>query len=157
VTAVDATQVASSRDDCELCRRVREGDPSLTVIDTPVWRVFLNEQFPAPGLVWVCAKEHVEGLWALTDEQAASWAVVLRQTAQAMRAALAAERVYVAHFGENHPHFHAVLLNRSAGQESPAEKGVSLLAATLAAKSAPDAADAAAAARSAHALRAHLP
>jgi diadenosine tetraphosphate (Ap4A) HIT family hydrolase len=138
------------REDCDICRRVVFGDPALTVGETSEWKVFLNEQFTSRPLVWVAARQHVEGLWALTDAQASTWAVVLRETAAAMRTAFAGERVYVAHFGESHPHFHAVMLARSTGAAEPGPRGVSLLATVLASKST---ADVVTAARSAAALR----
>jgi diadenosine tetraphosphate (Ap4A) HIT family hydrolase len=114
---------------------VVSGDPALTVSEHSEWKVFINEQFSSPALVWVAARHHVEGLWALTDGQASSWAVVLRETAAAMRSAFEGERVYVAHFGETHPHFHAVMLARSAVPTGEHDRGVVLLAAALASKS----------------------
>jgi diadenosine tetraphosphate (Ap4A) HIT family hydrolase len=153
VSGADVPHAAISREGCELCWRVEHGDPSLTVTESPTWKVFFNEHFSSPSLVWVCATDHVEGLWALTDVQATSWAVVLRRTARAMREAYKAERVYVAHFGENQAHFHAVMLARPSEQVAPSQKGVPFLASTLAARADGDVASAAA---SAKLLRAHL-
>jgi diadenosine tetraphosphate (Ap4A) HIT family hydrolase len=124
--------------DCKLCRDLRTLPSAFVVLETDDWIVFVNQDYLRPGCVWVQAKEHVEGLWAMTDDQAATFGVVTRATSVAMRAAFDAQKIYLVSFGENHPHFHALLIARTNEHVDAADRGLSLVGAYLASKGAAD-------------------
>jgi diadenosine tetraphosphate (Ap4A) HIT family hydrolase len=139
--------------DCALCADLEVLPAGAVVIDEPEWVVFVHPSYRRDGCLWVQAREHVEGLWSLTDAQAASFAEVARSSAAALRSAAAAPRVYVVSFGENFPHFHALLIARG-DDVPPSDRGLELVGSHLRSK---DDRDDAAAIVKAAALRAHLP
>jgi diadenosine tetraphosphate (Ap4A) HIT family hydrolase len=70
---------------------------------------------PVAGWCVVAPARHVAGWDALEPAEAAALGGLLRRAAAAVRAATAAERVYVASFAEAVPHLHVHLFPRGAG------------------------------------------
>ena len=123
--------------ECGLCAQLHELPTDAVVLRTGDWAVYVNPSYPGQECVWVQAVSHVEGPWALSDAQAGSFGVVMRAAATGLREARGAERVYVISMGENHQHFHALLIARRA-DISPEGRGLTLVGTILGAKGAPD-------------------
>jgi diadenosine tetraphosphate (Ap4A) HIT family hydrolase len=122
------TSTGSGGDSCHLCQDMPDPTSPLVVLDTSDWSVFVREDSRL-GCVWLQAKEHVEGLWAMTEQQVATLGSVMRATSAAMCAALNAEKIYLISLGERHAHFHALLIARTGTDE---EKAIPLVALHLA-------------------------
>ena len=117
---------------CELCALAQEPAGQLDLFEADGWRVFVHPEYARANCVWVVATDHAEGLWDLGDRQARSFGTVTRQVAAALRAT-GSVKVYIVSFGENLPHFHALVIGRADGDE----KGLDLTARHLT-KTAPD-------------------
>lgn len=68
-----------------------------------------------PGWVMVMTKRHVEGIWALSDEEAVRFGPMMRDIAGALKDITGAERIHYAAMGEVAPHYHNAILPRLPG------------------------------------------
>jgi hypothetical protein len=96
----------TSPDECRFCLGSQ--------LDTPVFegkhfRVEYGADVPVPGWMILTLRRHVEGIWNLTAEEAASFGTTLRDLAGAIHRTTGVEKVYVSTFGERYPHFHALV------------------------------------------------
>jgi diadenosine tetraphosphate (Ap4A) HIT family hydrolase len=114
---------------CALCEADVTLPDAVIVERTDHWLVYVHPRYPTPGQVWVQTTEHVEGSWAMNPGQAASFGDVLQRAARAVRIGHRAERVYLVSFGENHQHFHAMLIARRL--EDASNRGLALVAQNL--------------------------
>jgi diadenosine tetraphosphate (Ap4A) HIT family hydrolase len=64
----------------------------------------------------LAAREHVEGVDGLSDEQALTLGQVARRLGRAVRHATGAERVHLVYLGDNARHVHIALFPRQAGE-----------------------------------------
>jgi hypothetical protein len=85
----------------------------------------VHPDYGKPGCLWVAAKTHVEGLWGLTDSQAASFGSVFRAMAGSLLKVTDAEKVYIVSIGESLPHFHALLIARTESDSD--QRGLPLI------------------------------
>jgi diadenosine tetraphosphate (Ap4A) HIT family hydrolase len=69
-----------------------------------------------PGWIMVATRRHAEGSWALSDEEAAGFGLLLRNLSSAVKVVTGAERVHIAAAGESAPHFHYILIPRRPGE-----------------------------------------
>lgn len=139
--------------ECGLCAQLHDLPGEAVVLQTGDWAVYVNPSYPGQECVWVQAVSHVEGPWALSDAQADSFGPVVRAAATGLREARGAERIYVVSFGENHQHFHALVIARRADIGAQG-RGLSLVGAILGSKGTPNVSAAAAMAAD---IRSHLP
>jgi galactose-1-phosphate uridylyltransferase len=99
----------ASVDGCDICARVHDSN-RVSVIDTAHFATAVSPQYPWG--VTINAKQHKEGLWALSDDEAGDLGRLLARLSGAIHAT-GSERVYMASFGEEHSvHFHMILLSR---------------------------------------------
>jgi diadenosine tetraphosphate (Ap4A) HIT family hydrolase len=90
--------------------------PGGVVYDTTHWAVFLRSRpLLVPGQGFIVLRRHCEDIAALTDDEAASLGVVVRQVAAAYYAVLAPERVHIGLYGEGVRHIHLHVLPRMRG------------------------------------------
>ncbi|MEI8001269.1 MAG: hypothetical protein WCI50_07945 [Actinomycetes bacterium] len=96
-------------DGCDICERVHDSN-RVSVIDTEHFATAISPRYPWG--VTINAKQHKEGLWALSDDEASELGRLLARLSGAIHAT-GSERVYMASFGEEHSvHFHMILLSR---------------------------------------------
>lgn len=74
---------------------------------------------PLPGWIVIAPRRHLESIAELSARQQARWFELAALVDQAQRAALGAEKVYIALFAEVIPHLHLHLVPRYA--DTPAE------------------------------------
>jgi diadenosine tetraphosphate (Ap4A) HIT family hydrolase len=67
-----------------------------------------------PGWVALSLRRHAVGIDSLLPGELATFGPVLAKVTAALRDVTSAEKVYFASFGENMPHFHVLLMSRSA-------------------------------------------
>jgi len=99
---------------CHVCDGLA-GAEDRVVYDDPAWRAFQVAE--VPGWVMLAPKEHVEGMWGLSDEQSARFGPALRDLSAAVKQATGADRVYLMYLGESAKHFHAGLFPLAPGAE----------------------------------------
>jgi diadenosine tetraphosphate (Ap4A) HIT family hydrolase len=97
-----------------MCDMAAAATPEQVIYDDDAWTAQIAPGADVPGWVLVRAKRHVEGLWDLSDDEAASLGPLHRKLAGAIRGECAAERVYVMSMGEHAAHFHTMLFARAA-------------------------------------------
>lgn len=103
---------------CISCRTLAGAvaPPGGVVYDTPHWAVFLRSRpLLVPGQGFIVLRRHCEDIAALTDDEAASLGVVVRQVAAAYNAVLAPERVHIGLYGEGVRHIHLHVMPRMRG------------------------------------------
>ncbi|HVX22616.1 MAG TPA: hypothetical protein VHB02_14810 [Acidimicrobiales bacterium] len=99
-------------DTCALCQLLDTVPVSLDIHADDDWRVFIHPEYSRPECLWLVANGHVDGLWGMSDAQAGSFGSIVRDVAGLLREACDGQKVYVVSFGENHDHFHALLITR---------------------------------------------
>lgn len=101
-------------DDCPICARATGGASAVVdIADLGDWTVCVPEGFEVPGWVFLeLRSRHTEGLWSLSDEEAAQFGLLVRTISGAIREVTGADRVYLVAFGEMFPHFHVLLIPR---------------------------------------------
>jgi diadenosine tetraphosphate (Ap4A) HIT family hydrolase len=105
----------SIEDDCPFCSSERTGPPiGEWVYQDDLWSVGMSEGFESPGWLVLQARRHVIGLAGLSRQEQMSMGVILHRLSRAIAGATGAEKVYVAAYGENHEHWHMVLMARAA-------------------------------------------
>ena len=67
------------------------------------------------GCFTVHSRRHVEGVWSLSEAEAASYGTLLMRLGRAIAGACSLERLYVVTVGEKFIHFHAAILPRLKG------------------------------------------
>ncbi len=80
-----------------------------------------------PGWVMVMTKRHVEGIWALSDEEAVRFGPMMRDIAGTLKDVTGAERIHYAAMGEVAPHYHNAILPRRPG-ETPVWDSMAMVA-----------------------------
>jgi diadenosine tetraphosphate (Ap4A) HIT family hydrolase len=116
---------------CALCRAVEQLPAETVVAAGDEWLTYVHPDLAQENCLWVQTRQHVEGLWSMTESQAASMGPTVSRAAQALRRARSAERVYVVSFGENHPHIHALVIARPPANRATEPRGTDLVAAVM--------------------------
>jgi diadenosine tetraphosphate (Ap4A) HIT family hydrolase len=101
--------------ECKTCAVLADTAASDWIWRGDGWAATVSPGTDVPGWIVVSTEDHVEGLWSLTSEQAASFGPVARRLSDAIRSATNAECVYLVALGESQPHFHFLLAARTAG------------------------------------------
>jgi diadenosine tetraphosphate (Ap4A) HIT family hydrolase len=71
----------------------------------------------------LATRDHVEGPWSLSADDAATLGPALRDVARAAKAATAAERIHVVFLGENALHVHFGFFPRASGEPALLDNG----------------------------------
>ncbi|GAA2025901.1 hypothetical protein GCM10009819_06220 [Agromyces tropicus] len=90
------------------------------------WACEVAPGYDVPGWFVLRLRRHAEGWDGLTVEDAAEFGPVSQRLATALTAATGAPSVYFLSFGENHRHFHFLVIARPADLD-PALAGASIL------------------------------
>jgi diadenosine tetraphosphate (Ap4A) HIT family hydrolase len=105
--------------DCHVCKTL--SDPQQVLYDAGPWAAFLVAN--VPGWVMLGTKEHVEGMWGLSDDEAAGFGPAVRTIGRAVKETTGAERVHLVYLGENALHFHVGFFPRQRGEPPLLENG----------------------------------
>jgi len=118
--------MSAAAPDCLICALDPVGDRDRLVLDGEHWRGWVLPGFEMPGWVAISLVRHGEGPSSPTDAEAATFGGVVRTVSRALESVAGAERVYLSALGELHPHWHVMLVPRSA-DVPPADRGLSFL------------------------------
>ncbi|MGW7069419.1 hypothetical protein ACWGII_34280 [Streptomyces sp. NPDC054855] len=105
--------------DCFMCG-LEQSDDTNVVFRDPLWS---GEQVPGydvPGWFVLRVRRHAERITGLNEAELASFARRARDLVAAVTEATGAPATYLMVFGENHPHFHALITAR--GDDVPQDR-----------------------------------
>jgi diadenosine tetraphosphate (Ap4A) HIT family hydrolase len=99
---------------CSVCDYLRKLTPDQTILQNEHW--IAGPMLDVPGWVMLMTRQHREGVWSLSDAEAASLGTMARDIAGALVKTVGAERVHMAAQGEVALHYHCGLLPRRPGE-----------------------------------------
>ena len=106
---------------------LEDAAPEAIVLRDETWSCEIPPNLEAPGWYFLRLRRHAEGWAGLTPDEAAGFGQVSQRIEAAIRAATGVEKVYFMSFGENHPHFHYLVIARPLDLE-PAARGAAIVA-----------------------------
>jgi diadenosine tetraphosphate (Ap4A) HIT family hydrolase len=112
---------------CHVCDAV--GARERHLYSDATWFAFSPAE--VPGWVMLATREHVQGMWDLSSEQAESLGPLVRAIGGAVVEATGAHRAHLVYLGESALHFHLMFLPRNE-QEPPLLDNSPLVAAAQA-------------------------
>lgn len=104
---------------CLLCS-MEDADDSLVVFRDERWAAEIVSGYDVPGWVVLRARRHAERITGLDDDELATYGRRARDLVAAVSEATGAAATYQLVFGENYPHFHALIAAR--GDDVPPER-----------------------------------
>jgi diadenosine tetraphosphate (Ap4A) HIT family hydrolase len=110
--------VADGERDCLICS-MEEADPAGRVFRDDLWAAEVAPGYEVPGWFFLRARRHAEKLTGLDEAETAAFGPRARDLVSAIERVTGAPAVYLASFGENHLHFHALVAAR--GDQVPPE------------------------------------
>jgi diadenosine tetraphosphate (Ap4A) HIT family hydrolase len=105
-------------DECLLCT-MEGADESSVVFRDPLWAAEVVPGYDVPGWFILRARRHAERITGLDDEELSSFGRHARDLVAAVTDVTGAPATYLLVFGENYPHFHALIAPR--GHDVPPE------------------------------------
>jgi diadenosine tetraphosphate (Ap4A) HIT family hydrolase len=99
--------------DCRICALVSQARPDIVHADD-LWHASLLPGREVPGWLVLCLRRHAEEATGMNPAEAATFGPLVARLSEALKAATAAERVYLMAFGEEFPHWHVLLAARPA-------------------------------------------
>ena len=106
-------------DDCLLCT-METADDSVAMFRDELWAAEIVPGYDVPGWIILRARRHAERITGLNDTELATFAQRTRNVVAAVTEVTGAPATYLMIFGENYPHFHALITPR--GEDVPAER-----------------------------------
>jgi diadenosine tetraphosphate (Ap4A) HIT family hydrolase len=88
--------------------------PYQRTYDSGPWAAYLVAD--VPGWVILAARQHVEGMWSLSPEQASGLGQAVRSIGAAVKAVTGAELVHLVYLGASALHFHIGFFPRQPGE-----------------------------------------
>jgi diadenosine tetraphosphate (Ap4A) HIT family hydrolase len=101
-------------DNCHVCEALGSLPPEAIVYDQGPWTAY--KMADAPGWISLGTKRHGEGIWTLTDEEAASLGPAARSVAAALMEVTGAELVHNVYLGTGAKHYHMGFFPRMPGE-----------------------------------------
>jgi diadenosine tetraphosphate (Ap4A) HIT family hydrolase len=111
-------QQDAALDGCLMCA-MEQVDESAVAFRDPLWAAEIVPGYHVPGWFILRARRHAERITGLADAELATFARRARDLVGAITDATGAPATYLMVFGENYPHFHALIAPR--GEEIPPE------------------------------------
>jgi diadenosine tetraphosphate (Ap4A) HIT family hydrolase len=105
-----------SGDSCHVCATLKAVSSDQLVYDSGTWAAYPVAD--VPGWVMLAARQHVEGMWSLSPEQASGLGEAVRSIGAAVKAVTGADRVHLVFLGEASPHFHIGFFPRRTGEQA---------------------------------------
>ncbi|MEU6439604.1 hypothetical protein [Streptomyces sp. NPDC047046] len=99
-------------DDCLICG-LDDAEETDVVFRDELWAAEVVPGYDVPGWYFLRARRHTERLTGLDDEEADTFGRRARDLVKAVTRATGAETTYMLMFGENYPHFHALVIART--------------------------------------------
>ncbi|WP_367038879.1 hypothetical protein [Streptomyces sp. Je 1-332] len=106
--------------DCFMCGLEQSQDTTAVVFRDPLWSGEMVPGYDVPGWFVLRVRRHAERITGLDDAELASFARRARDLVAAVTEATGAPATYLLVFGENHPHFHALITAR--GEHVPEDR-----------------------------------
>jgi diadenosine tetraphosphate (Ap4A) HIT family hydrolase len=106
-------------DECLLCTMETADDTAIMFRDD-LWAAEIVPGYDVPGWIILRARRHAERITGLNDAELATFAQRARDVIAAVAEVTGAQATYLMAFGENYPHFHALITPR--GEEVPADR-----------------------------------
>ncbi|MFD0059234.1 hypothetical protein ACFVHR_36560 [Streptomyces sp. NPDC127168] len=110
---------SSHHADCFMCGLEQSAD-SAVVFRDPLWSGEMVPGYDVPGWFVLRVRRHAERITGLDEAELATFARRARDLVAAVTEATGAPATYLLVFGENHPHFHALVTAR--GEDVPADR-----------------------------------
>ena len=104
---------------CLMCT-MEDADDSAVVFRDPLWAAEVVPGYEVPGGFILRVRRHAERITGLEPLELATFARRARDLVAAVTAVTGAPATYLLVFGENYPHFHALIAAR--GEDVPAEQ-----------------------------------
>jgi diadenosine tetraphosphate (Ap4A) HIT family hydrolase len=123
-----------SEDGCHMCATLSTAAPEQIVYDKGPWSAFLTAD--VPGWVMLATKDHTEGMWSLSPDQAEGLGEAVQLIGAAVKETTGAERIHLVYLGDSALHFHVGFFPRPAGE--PGLFDNSRLVATVGSEADPD-------------------
>jgi diadenosine tetraphosphate (Ap4A) HIT family hydrolase len=98
---------------CAICK-FATGAAGTVLYEDDHWAVGVLDGIEAPGWTVVALRRHAFGITGASVAEAETMGPLLRRVTEAIESATGAERVYIAAYGENHAHWHLLLIPRGA-------------------------------------------
>jgi diadenosine tetraphosphate (Ap4A) HIT family hydrolase len=98
-------------DDCLLCT-METADETSVVFRDQLWAAEVVPGYDVPGWFILRARRHAERITGLDDEELTSYGRHARDLVAAVTDVTGAPATYQLVFGENYPHFHALIAAR---------------------------------------------
>lgn len=119
---------------CSLCRLIDEAGMAGAKPESgrlcawiEGWALLTVDAYAVPGWCILAAPRHVEAFAELDAEEWAGFGRALARLDRAIRAELAPRKVYLASFGEQLPHWHALVAAVHGGPTGPSRTGPALI------------------------------
>lgn len=103
-------------DGCLPCA-LEDAPAEAIVMRDDAWSCEIPTGFEAPGWYFLRLRRHANGWAELSTDEAAEFGAVSKRLDAAIRAATGVTNVYFMAFGENHPHFHYLVIARPTDLE----------------------------------------
>ncbi|MGW3561252.1 hypothetical protein ACWDNT_28645 [Streptomyces sp. NPDC000963] len=104
--------------DCFMCGLEQNEDDHVVFRDS-LWSGEMVPGYDVPGWFVLRVRRHAERITGLDEDELASFGRRARDLVAAVTEATGAPATYLMVFGENHPHFHALVTAR--GEDVPAD------------------------------------
>jgi diadenosine tetraphosphate (Ap4A) HIT family hydrolase len=121
--AAPETELRMTQDDraenCLLCT-MEDAGPESVIFRDDLWAAEVVPGYEVPGWFILRARRHAERITGLDDDELASLAFRARDLVAAVSEVANAPATYLLIFGENYPHFHALIAARNA--DVPADR-----------------------------------
>ncbi|MFJ4340653.1 hypothetical protein [Streptomyces sp. NPDC088915] len=105
--------------DCFMCGLEQNEDANVVFRDS-LWSGETVPGYDVPGWFVLRVRRHAERITGLDEDELASFGRRARDLVAAITEATGAPATYLMVFGENHPHFHALVTAR--GEDVPADR-----------------------------------
>ena len=106
-------------DGCLLCT-MEDADETSVVFRDPLWAAEIVPGYDVPGWLILRSRRHAERITGLDDEELSSYGRRARDLVAAVTEVTGAPATYLLVFGENYPHFHALIAPR--GNDVPPDR-----------------------------------
>jgi diadenosine tetraphosphate (Ap4A) HIT family hydrolase len=99
---------------------MESADDSVVLFRDDLWAAEVVPGYDVPGWIILRARRHAERITGLNDAELATFAQRTRDVIAAVTEVTGAQPTYLMVFGENYPHFHALVTPR--GDDVPPEQ-----------------------------------
>lgn len=106
-------------DECLLCTMETADDDAIMFRDD-LWAAEIVPGYDVPGWIILRARRHAERITGLNDAELATFAQRTRDVIAAVAEVTGVQTTYLMVFGENYPHFHALITPR--GDDVPPQQ-----------------------------------